>query len=117
VHTHIATRTIGFFSALLGVLFLIVARATAGSLHDVSAGWPFGLPFTVVGVFAVLGIRLAGLLLSLSYAAVSASMCIGSIGNVPMPYILINEAFGIGMLLPLIAIIYYDFIHNSRHRA
>ena len=65
--------------------------------------WLFGGLFVGAGVVTVLRYRWGTVLLAASFFAIAVWLGIGSIGNVPFPWILINLFFVVLLCLPAVA--------------
>jgi hypothetical protein len=97
-------RILGGLAILAAMLCVIAffanSRARHSGGHDISSVIYLGAFFAVVGVGLLSLRKIAALLFCVPLVALGLSMIVGSIFQVPFPWLLINIGFGLVMLLP-----------------
>lgn len=98
-------RLVGLFCLTLsGACLLLVlanweARLNGG--RDITALAYAGGTLLTISVLAIVGVRMAGFLLTLACCLIGAGLVVGSLWSVPFPWVLINVMYGSLGALPL----------------
>jgi hypothetical protein len=109
---NIIFRLLGGFSVLLGIGCLSVAfrnmHVAESGGRDLSALFYWAVAFLVTGLCSLMCRPWAGYLLALVGAIYGVVLIAGSLLTVAFPWLLINVALGIGLLVPAVALIRDD---------
>ena len=111
-------RVLGMLSVVCGCItaaaILMNTKARASGGHDIRGAWVVALVCWVLGAGLVAHRKWAAVLFATILGLCGAVVAVGSVGKVPMPWLIMNFVFGVVLLLPaLITVRDWHLLRNK----